>query len=535
MVDKTTFVFFVVLIVGLLFAGFVIATHSTNPSSFNVNQSRGYVYTIQVDVSDAGQLANVTQVNITLPGGFAFGAGSNATSAFGTFLNTSNVLVWTNTTFFLINGSSSATFSFNATSSTLGLYNFTVMSRNGTSSYFTNISVRVNDGAMPHNLSFISSTADNSARNSIEVNVSAVDDNGLDNLKVYLWGSSGLINNTNFNVSGTSASVFINFTSLSEGQYYVNFSANDSYGNENLTSETKSIGLYYGKPVITLSSPSDGTSSATSSHNFTFYVWAPSSLSISECFLIFDGTKINRLTSVSKTNLNGMYNSSLSVASHNWSINCTDSNGGKGNSSTRSLRITASTSDDDDDGDDGGGVSVTSYWYATYTVTNEQLSEGYTRELQNHYRIQIKIDNETHHVGVVGINGDKATINVSSNPQQAVLKVGESKKFELTDDYYYDLNVTLLNLTSSKAKLFLQSIHQEMTTEERNALASTAPSAVLNNNEGALNLSSKGKESSSDGLSWWVWLLIIIFLVVVCAGGVLYYFYLQNLKKLGYN
>ena len=70
---------------------------------------------------------NITQVNITLPNGFSFILGTNDTTAEGaTFYNTSDTLIWENSTCLIANNTQES-FYFNTTiPSTLGSYNFTI-------------------------------------------------------------------------------------------------------------------------------------------------------------------------------------------------------------------------------------------------------------------------------------------------------------------------------------------------------------------------------------------------------------------------
>ena len=91
-------------------------------------------------------------------------------------------------------------------------------------------------------------------------------------------------------------------------------------------------------PTITLISPADAYLSTDTAYNFTFNV--SSEGDVSNCSLILDNSIINLITSVSETSTNGMYNSSLAVGTHTWSINCTDDSNNLGNSSTRTLVIT---------------------------------------------------------------------------------------------------------------------------------------------------------------------------------------------------
>ncbi len=147
------------LLLSLLFvvfsAFFVIAAHvvrtSTGETSFNVDEDVGFVYNISINNTDAGQNANITQVNITLPSGFSFVPGAkNGTNTLGAFGNTTNVLSWSNFTYYLINGSATNSyFWFNATASIPGNYNFTITTLNGTGAFSANLSVTVNDTTAP--------------------------------------------------------------------------------------------------------------------------------------------------------------------------------------------------------------------------------------------------------------------------------------------------------------------------------------------------------------------------------------------------
>jgi len=78
-------------------------------------------------------------------------------------------------------------------------------------------------------------------RNNIVVNVTANDTN-LQAIRVYLYNSTkGEINSTS--ISSISP-LFINFTSLANGLYFFNASANDSAGNINWT-ETRNVTIFY--------------------------------------------------------------------------------------------------------------------------------------------------------------------------------------------------------------------------------------------------------------------------------------------------
>jgi hypothetical protein len=106
-------------------------------------------------------------------------------------------------------------------------------------------------------------------------------------------------------------------------------------------------------PVITLVSPSASSSSSSTSQNFTFSVSDTSG--IQSCSLILDGTAVSSSSSISKTSSNGFYVTSLSVASHTWQINCTDTSGNTGSSSQRAISIVSSSSVIESSSQQGGG------------------------------------------------------------------------------------------------------------------------------------------------------------------------------------
>ncbi len=108
-------------------------------------------------------------------------------------------------------------------------------------------------------------------------------------------------------------------------------------------------------------------------------------------------------------------------------------------------------------GGGGGGAAATA---KSYAITPEQLIRGYTQALAKSDAIKFTTaDGASHSVTLSGITADSATITVASTPQTATLRVGESKKFELTGDARYDLQVVLTAITNaSKATLTVQRI-----------------------------------------------------------------------------
>jgi len=75
--------------------------------------------------------------------------------------------------------------------------------------------------------------------------------------------------------------------------------------------------------------------------------------------------------------------------------------------------------------------------------------------LKERERLRFEVDGEEHHLGIVGVEGTRVTINVSSTPQQAVLDVGDEKFFDVNDDGNYDVNVKLDSVVDGEANFVI--------------------------------------------------------------------------------
>lgn len=141
--------------------------------------------------------------------------------------------------------------------------------------------------------------------------------------------------------------------------------------------------------------------------------------------------------------------------------------------------------------------------------------------LSSHERVRILVSGQTHHVGVLSISGQTALIEVASTPRNVTFNVGETKKFELTGDSYYDVSVTLRSIASSKANMTLSSIHEFFNI-------TTAPASTAQN--ASANSTSTSSMSTSSSIGGYITLVLV---VLVGAGLGAYYFYLKRKRRLG--
>ncbi len=358
------------------------------------------------------------------------------------------------------------------------------------------------------------------------VNVSINDvTTSVSNVFFNLTNSSGQQNATftASNPTGNYWNATITTSNFADGIYNLTVYANDSAGNLNKTTVVSNIRFDNTVPVVTLIDPADAVSATTSAYNFTFNVTEGNY--ISSCSLVMGGAYIQTLSSVNFTGgTNGMYNSSLS--SSTWSVNCTDAAGNVANSSSRTFTVTAATTTTTSS---GGGGGETGFWKSTFAYDSQDFSQRQplTREYLKGYRARVKLGSDIHYMGVISLTATSATINVSSTSQQATLSIGESKKFEISGDGFYDTLVKLEGIKNNKANMTLSYIHEQVPQTPVNDTATTPPPA---NNAGETTPPPAGETGTKSRA--WIWITaLIIVLVIIAAVIIAYYSYF---KKQGY-
>jgi hypothetical protein len=229
------------------------------------------------------------------------------------------------------------------------------------------------------------------------------------------------------------------------------------------------------------------------------------------------------LVSSHSVNLFGLSSSTL----YYYTILSCDSSNNCNTSSQYSFTTSDASTVNNDNGNNnpGGGSSGGSpntqapVWTQTYSVSDEQFNNGYTKELSAKNRLQISVNNETHYVGVTGVTNSTATLNITSESQIATLFIGDIRRFEVTGDNYYDLNVTLnsINSTSNKANITVISVHDEITAQtiaEEQTKETTAQQK-------------KTEDIKNERIFWYYSIvgIIIVFIIAVII------FLIKNIKR----
>ena len=229
-----------------------------------------------------------------------------------------------------------------------------------------------------------------------------------------------------------------------EGQHNVTVYANDSAGN--LNKSTIRFTIDNQLPSIYLSKISSTTTSLLIS-----------------ILAIDSGTGLNGTCNSSRGTVTGTSNiteSSLSCGtSYSYNVTCYD-NSGNSNSNLSSFSTSdcaAAVAAAAPSGGGGGSTSVPA-------AINLAVSDGYTKQMYVGETLSFKVDNQPHSVYIQGIIADSVVIKLSSEPQIVILKAGEEKKIDLTNDSYYDLFVRLNAVKNGVINLTIKDIHESKTT-----------------------------------------------------------------------
>ncbi len=368
--------YIVLFIIGFLFLmTLVFAMHNITPSRVSVNQDVVNLFNITINNTDVG--INITQVNLTLPATFTFIThtnGTNQTFTGSDFVNTSNTLSWSNLTGgYVVNGSQQVAFWFNATSSTPGEFNITVMTLNVSGPTYGNFSVTVND-TRPPTISIITpGNSTNSTQTGLNINYTVTDQSALSNC----WYANDTYSANTTITCGTN----ITTATWTEGWHNVTIWANDTLNNVNSSRVT--FGIDTTQPAISIATPANNTNSSTNQLNINYTV-SDSGVGLSNCWYSNDTYTTNQ-TITCGTNITtatwteGWHNvtiwandtlNNVNSSRVTFGIDTTQpaisiaTPANNTNSSTNQLNINYTVSD--------SGVGLSNCWYSNDTYTTNQ-------------------------------------------------------------------------------------------------------------------------------------------------------------------
>ena len=127
------------------------------------------------------------------------------------------------------------------------------------------------------------------------------------------------------------------------------------------------------------------------------------------------------------------------------------------------------------------------------------------------------VNSSYHTVSLMELTNSTIKINVSSEPQIAIVTVGDFRRFEVSGDNFYDVLVTLnsINATSLKANVSVISIAEEITEETiAEEEEKEGASAGLYEEE---SVEEDMQEARGFNMKWWYWIIVGV-IVLVIAG-----------------
>ncbi len=322
-------------------------------------------------------------------------------------------------------------------------------------------------------------------------------------LATNLTGEAGK-NNRTYNYY--SFVLITNTTSFPDGYYNITIIANDTSTLQSKnTSEVRRIMIDNTAPSITLTRNSnstktsltiditatDGTGSGSGACSVTGGVNPQ-----------FSGSHIGSSQIFSDLELN-------CDTSYTYTVTCIDFS-----RNSNSAAGTFSTDGCSGSGNGGGGGGAAPATGMTYSISEAQFTEGYTQKLSANDMVKVSIQSSLHSLQVKKIESEKVTIEVSSStPQTATLSIGEEKKFDVTGDNYYDIQVKFNSVTGGKADITIKSIHEEIPAETQQTTEEETTTPETAGTEG---------EIATLGQTY-IWGIIIVVVIIIAI--LIYYMY----------
>jgi hypothetical protein len=295
-------------------------TNATDEFTYTINDvtSPTIDFVPTTETNDSQLTRNYIQVNVTATDGIA--------------LDTITIYIYNSTSLVQTNTSSSSPFPVNFTNLPDENYYFnaTVNDTAGNTNQTETIALSTDTG--PPTINYTSPTEDPGAiksQNYIVVNVTAGDPN-LDKITIRLYNSTNdLINST---ITSTSPN-YINFSGLTDGLYYYNATANDTFGNDNSLT-TRNITIDFTSPTLNIAYPQNTIYTVdVTDLNYTFTETNPD-----KCWYSLNEGATNSSTQTCGTNWTGL---TSTEGSNTWTVYANDTAGNENSTSITFNKDTA--------------------------------------------------------------------------------------------------------------------------------------------------------------------------------------------------
>lgn len=159
-------------------------------------------------------------------------------------------------------------------------------------------------------------------------------------------------------------------------------------------------------------------------------------------------------------------------------------------------------------------TTATSFYTKTIPNTAQEFSEIKTVQysMKAKERVKLKINSETHYVGVKEVSDGKAKIEIASDPVEVELDVGEEAKVDVDNDGYYDVYVKLNSVTGTEADVTINYINEAVPAGA--GAVSTTGEDVTPAPSGE---TTTGGAEGTTKTTWYYWVIGIVIVLVIAA------------------
>ena len=485
-------IFSVLVVVSFLFMVSAVTTMNPTLPAVNFTNISGSSYALNVTILNGGPAGNTTG-NVTFSyQPWSYTVAANETwITITTVVNTSENQWYFNTTWDTTAVADGKNYTLNFTAydhESAYVVNATNVSGNMTmDNTAPTVAVYGSDGTTAYANGTSIKTAATFANN-LTLNISVTDATiGMANQSAdaycFINVNGGLNHTVPFTVDQWCNSSDINITDLSDGNNTINIYVNDTL--TNLLNSTLVVQIDTTDPSAT------ATCSPTSLHTGDSF---PCSCSGADA--------TSGVSTSTGSSTSGSITGTPSTGSFTYTCSVTD-NGGLTSSATKTYIVEQSSSWRGDSG------TTTPSW-TTHVIGDGAFEQGHTRQLAVRNRLKVQVSSEDHFVGVLSITEDKVTIEISSDPVQVTLAVGEDAKADVNGNGFYDIYVLLNGIIGNNANVTIQKINEEV--PEGGSGIETGGEVV-------------GEDTGTDGdgdgggIPTFVWILIILVVLILIWKG----------------
>lgn len=161
------------------------------------------------------------------------------------------------------------------------------------------------------------------------------------------------------------------------------------------------------------------------------------------------------------TSITNQFTKSLSAGNYNWKVFCVDLAGNSNETENRTITINAVPPSSG-----GGGSSRTTTTSKEETISDLELKEGTTKNLRKNDKLLFSINNTNHTLTLYELGVYSIIITIQSDPIDLFLSLNETRRVDLNYDNYYDLEIKLNSLESSRANLTIREISEQIPSRE---------------------------------------------------------------------